>query len=94
MHGWVCAFADVFGGIEKQEVSHMWDGGGGEVKDWKMPIKNSRTDLFPWYKSDSPVHWWVCVFADVFGGIGKGELGEMWDSGGGEVEISEKEKCS
>jgi hypothetical protein len=34
------------------------------------------------------------MFTDVFGSIGKGEMGQMLVGGDGEVKILEKEKCS
>ena len=89
---WVCAFSGIFGGIEKggSNVS-WWRGGRWDLGEREMFRWNEQLTNFPCLKSDFPVCGWVCAFADVFGGIEKGEVGWMWDGGGGEVRDWEKE---
>ena len=50
----------------------------GKSRTWKKEmLKNEELTNFPCLKSISPVHGQVCAFADVLGGTGKEEVGQL-----------------
>ena len=83
---------NVFGGIGKREMGKTGDDGGVRVQvleKREMLVKNEEPTISTHLKSSFPVCGWVCAFADVLGGIGKGEVGQMLVGGGGDVKILE-----
>ena len=76
---WVCVFAGVFGGIVKEGVGSnvRWRQWGSQDLGKREMLKNEKLTNFPSLKNNSPAGRRVCVFAGVFGGIEKGDVGQM-----------------